>query len=530
VNTFSDTRMMNESALRAGVDEHGNGVSLPLAVPTASESAAIALYRRVCSFPVMLATLLVGMVFVWVRLFNVDPDLWWHLKIGDTILRTHHWPTADVYSFTVNGQPWLAYEWLGELLQALAYRVGNLHGLLVFSVFIGSAVLIGLYVLATLSCENSKAGFVAAAVLALFTVVSFSLRPQMLGYLFLVLTLIALERFRQGKYRMLWFLPIMMLLWVNTHGSWIVGVGTLLVYWISGIFKFSLGNLEAKPWSAGERVQLASIFLLSVIAIPATPYGIRVATSPFEFAFSLPLNVGNIEEWQSMPFHEIVGQAFLALLLLIAIAQITLRLRWRLETLLLFLAGSALACMHIRFLLVFVPFAAPVIATIIARWIPCYDSRKDKPLLNCALMVLLLAAIAHFSPSAADLRHKIALNFPVDAVKYMRGHPLSGPMYNSYGFGGYLVWSEAPRRKVFIDGRGDVYERGGVLADYLHISRLQPGALSVLQQYGIQSCLLRRDEPLATVLSYSRDWRRVYADQVAALFVRRTEPEYRYLR
>ena len=77
----------------------------------------------------MLASLLVGVVFVHARLFNVDPDLWWHIKVGETILKTHHWPTTDVYSFTVNGQPWLAYEWLGDVLLASPYRLGGILGL-----------------------------------------------------------------------------------------------------------------------------------------------------------------------------------------------------------------------------------------------------------------------------------------------------------------------------------------------------------------------------------------------------------------
>src|SRR5579863_3545946 len=67
------------------------------------------------SFPAMLGAGLVGRVFYEARKFFVDPDLWWHIKAGQDILRTHHFPTTDPYSWTVAGQPWMAYEWLGEL-------------------------------------------------------------------------------------------------------------------------------------------------------------------------------------------------------------------------------------------------------------------------------------------------------------------------------------------------------------------------------------------------------------------------------
>ena len=73
----------------------------------------------------MLAGLLVGGTFAVGRRFVVDPDLWWHIKVGDAILTTHHWPVADPFSFTVSGQPWLAYEWLGDIALAAAWRLGG---------------------------------------------------------------------------------------------------------------------------------------------------------------------------------------------------------------------------------------------------------------------------------------------------------------------------------------------------------------------------------------------------------------------
>jgi hypothetical protein len=522
VSSFGDgSKPMDEANISMPMSTVADSLHLPHTPCLRGKSRKFGFYRQVCSFPVMLATFLVGLVFVWGRLFNVDPDLWWHIKVGDTILATHHWPITDSYSFTVAGQPWLAYEWVGDVLLATAHRVAGLPGLAAILILMGSTIVLGLYGGATARCGNSKAGFVAAAVLSIFAVMSFSLRPQMLGYLFLILTVAALERFRAGKRRALWFLPVLMLVWVNTHGSWIIGLGTLFVYWTSGLFEFQSGSLEAKRWTENERCQIAGVFLLCLAVLPVTPYGTRVAASPFEFAFSLPLNVSSIQEWQSMPFHEIIGKAFLALLLLIVIAQVTLSLRWRLEELLLFLFGTAMACLHVRFLLVFVPFATLVVARILARWVPPYEVAKDKFLFNAALMLFVFAAVIRFFPSPVEIQRHVAKTFPLYAVEYLGKNDVPEPMFNNYGFGGYLVWSRGPEHKVFVDGRGDVYERGGVFSDYLHISRLEPGALAVLQGYGVESCLLQRDEPLSTVLSLSPDWQRIYVDNVSAIFVRK---------
>jgi hypothetical protein len=468
----------------------------------------------------MLACLLVGSVFAVGSGFHVDPDLWWHVKVGEQILRSHRWPTTDIYSFTVSGQPWVAYEWLGDVLFATMNRLAGLQGLLSLLILIGSAVVLALYAFATIVTRNSKAGFAAASVLFVLATASFSMRPQMLGYLFLILTLVALERFREGKHRTLWLLPVLMLVWVNTHGTWIIGMGTIFVYWVSGLMKFQIGELEAKAWTQRERHSIACVFLLCLLALPITPYGTRIAASPFEFAFSLPLNVKYINEWQSMPFDIPGGKLFLSLVLGMILIQVVCRLKWRMEQLALFLFGTLMAFLHVRFLLIFVPFFAPVLGGIFAKWMPRYDDSRDKFALNAVLMACVAAGIIHYFPSRAHLEQKVSDQYPVEAIAYLQRHAVPGPMYNNYGFGGYLVWSRGPEQKVFIDGRGDVYERGGVLADYLHISRLQPGALEVLRGHGINSCLLERDEPLATVLYASPEWKRVYFDHVSALFVR----------
>src|SRR5215472_101918 len=135
------------------------------------------LLKRTFSFPAMLGTFLVGKMFYEGRKLLIDPDVWWHIKTGQAILATHHFPTADPYSFTVHGQPWIAYEWLGEVATALVAGLGGLRALDFYLIALGSAVLMTLYYLGTLRSGNSKAGFVAAGLLSSWTVASFTLRP-----------------------------------------------------------------------------------------------------------------------------------------------------------------------------------------------------------------------------------------------------------------------------------------------------------------------------------------------------------------
>jgi len=486
--------------------------------PGATES--FSLLKHLVSFPAMLGTMLVGAVFIAGRMFAVDPDVWWHVKNGQNILATHHWPTTDPYSFTVAGTPWLSYEWLGDVLFGAVARFAGLQGLDALLIILGSAILIALYAYATLRSGNSKAGFVTAAGLYVLVTPSLSLRPQMLGYLFIILTLIVLEYFRQGKLKGLYFLPPLFLMWINTHGSWVIGLAVLFVFLAGGLMSFRLGSIEARRWSAKERVHLEVAFLLCLVAIPLTPYGTRLAAYPFTVASSLPVNLANVLEWQPMPFNLLGGKLFLALLLGFFLAQMALRFPCRLDELALFVGGTAMACLHLRFVLLFVPFFSGPLVTLLGRWVPPYDRRKDRYAANAVLMAIIIAAMVWYFPTRTNIQEIVSRKFPVRAVDYLRNHAVPGPMYNTYGFGGYLIWT-LPEQKVFIDGRGDLYEIPGTFSDYLQIANLKPAAFAVLRAYGIQSCLLDRSEPLATVLSNHADWRQEYSDNVSVLFVRR---------
>ena len=302
---------------------------------------------------------------------------------------------------------------------------------------------------------------------------SLSLRPQMLAYLFLVLTLIILERFRQGHMGALWLLPPLFLVWVNTHGIFTLGLFALGVYWACGLVEIHWGGLDSRRWTTAERVRLELVGLLILIALVITPYGTELLLYPLDLASSQQIMIANIIEWQPMMFDKSVGKIFLVFVLGFIFAQATLRLRWRLEEFVLLLAGIGGACLHVRLVLIFVPFSAPLFGVIMARWIEPYEPAKDKHLLNAALIALVVAAVVGFFPSRAELASIIEQKWPVRAVAYLRQHPAPKPMLNSYEYGGYLIYSMSDTNKVFIDGRADIYVRTGVFVDYLDIARLE---------------------------------------------------------
>jgi len=97
------------------------------------------------SFPAMLGALLIARVFDYVRHnFFLDPDFWWHIKVGRDIWQTQYWPSTDIYSYTAYGTPWIAYEWFGELILSGVAGLGGVIPLFVLLVLVASCVTLAL--------------------------------------------------------------------------------------------------------------------------------------------------------------------------------------------------------------------------------------------------------------------------------------------------------------------------------------------------------------------------------------------------
>jgi hypothetical protein len=511
---------LNRSAVDLSAD--AKSTTKPYSKPNqgaaSSSSRLLEILKWAVSFPVMLGVFLVGRVFYAGRDFVVDPDVWWHIKVGQDILRSHHFPITDPYSFTAFGTPWIAYEWLGDVVIGFVARFG-LQALDALLIVLGGAIATALYYYASLCAKNSKAGFASATIVSIFAMENFNLRPQMFGFLFLVITLIVLEHFRQGRPKALWILPPLFLIWINVHGSWIIGLGVVLLALAVGLFDFSMGSVESVRWTDKQRIQLELVLLGSLAVIPLTPYGTRLATYPFMVASSLPLNAENVIEWLPMPFDALLGKLFIALVVGAFVLQTLYHFKFRLEQWILAIGGAVMACLHVRFVLLFAPFFCPILAIMLARWLEQYRRDKDKFALNAVLMAGVAFAMVRYFPTQSQLDHAVETQSPVGAVNFLRNHPVEGPLFNNYRFGGYLI-DNLPEHKVFIDGRGDLYEFEGVMGDYVQVVNVRPAAFSVLKFYGIRAVLLQQNEPLAVFLAEHPDWKRIYKDEASVIFVR----------
>ena len=438
-----------------------------------------------------------------------------HLQL---ILSTWHFPTHDIYSFTVHGNPWIAYEWLGEVVMGFASRWG-VAGLLGLLSALGGILLLLMYIYGTVYTGNMKASVVASAIMLPLTTVFFTLRPQLFGYCFLVILLILMELYRQGHEKVLWFIPPLFLIWVNTHGTFFIGLGILGVFWLCGLFNFEWGELEAKPWTRNQSRNLLLTILASVAVLPLTPYGTQLAAYPLEMPLLQPLNIKSIQEWQPISLGPAYGKAFLLMILALFLVQLFWKQRFRLFDLVFLLVCIGEAAIHLRFLIVLIFAFLPWLARVVSRWTSPYQPNKDKYALNVALIALVVFGLIYTFPSQKRIDKRLGKTYPLKAIAYLKTHHVPEPMLNQYGWGGFLIWTFGTSHPVFIDGRADIYEYGGVLRDYLDVTSLKHDTPLVLAKYKIRSVFMPGNSPLATYLRALPGWSVVFEDKGAAIFV-----------
>jgi len=139
-------------------------------------------WLRLCvSFPALMAVLLIVVALIGAESRLIDPDTWWHVAVGEQILKTNTWPTSDTFSFTARGAHWIAYEWLGEVFLALPAQAAGLVGLAWFQKAMVVVISLLIYLYSYLACRNSKAACIASGVVLPLAPVTFTLRPQMFG-------------------------------------------------------------------------------------------------------------------------------------------------------------------------------------------------------------------------------------------------------------------------------------------------------------------------------------------------------------
>ncbi len=476
----------------------------------------------------MLVTLLA--VFAMAARVSVDTDTWWHLRAGQWIVEHRSVPQTDQFSYTRYEESWQYPGWLVEVPLFTLFQAGGPGALNLWTA--GMVTLAFLFLWHTLTGGPFLRAF-TLVLAATASAVYWAARPYLVTFVLAAVFLWILEEYRWRNVDRLWWLPVLMIPWVNSHGGFVIGVilwgvyfANALVAWVGSRLRIS--RLES-PTGAVRRLLLIGALLLAAILI--NPSGMAMYTYAFK-TVGIGALQDYIQEWQSPNFHLLHVQPFAWLLLLTFGVVGASRRRLALTDFLLFsgfaymglLAGRNVALFALAAPIVLTRHAAPLLA-VLGRKLGYrgFDTAAAAPgkmrYLNWAVLVLVVLAVSIKSlsvmPSSVN-EAAFRQGLPVDAVEYLRRVKPPGRLFNSYNWGGYLVWA-LPEYPVFIDGRTDLYT-DEVIDQWLQVMRAEPGWQQILADYGIRLIMIEQDSLLDKVLEAEGVQELIYEDDLAVIY------------
>lgn len=450
----------------------------------------------------------------------LDPDLGWHLKIGQEIVTERSVPHLENKLWPIYGAQWVDHEWL---MNFLTYGLYSHAGYVAVSVFFALLAVFTVFLTVRHARQDrwhTESGLVPAMILIVLGVMGMSshlgVRMQEITLVFFALQLIILERFRREKHAIIffWLIPLY-IIWASAHAGFLIGLVVLAGFTLSLLLERTLAQiswfrLDTDVLAWRSIAWSAAAVILAVAGTLCTPYGFRLYD--FLAGYTNTAYMRLIQEW--LPVYALPLNPFQVIYLAVAAAALTANLwlawhnsredhdgesvpyRFRLWDLGLILLFYTLAIKSKRHFPLFFVASFPVLASFAATFLYVPRSLRNgiawrryaRPffgLITVLVIALLLAKTAFTDDPFSGKRY--CDSFPCNTLAFLRTRPdlLDKPLLNEYAWGGYLdwVWPELP---LFIDGRLPQYPVNGhtFLEEYLAFGDAS-STPELMDRYGI---------------------------------------------
>ncbi len=449
-----------------------------------------------------------------------DADTLWHIAVGRDIWLSKSFPHVDLYSHSFAGEPWIAKEWLSQILLYGAYAAGGWNGVVVLTIAVMLAVFGQLYFALSSRIKPIVAAGLAVAAVGICSTVVLA-RPHILVLPFVFLFVWQSWRAaEEGRAPSFWLLAAMCL-WSNMHASFTFGFVAAGLAFLHYLF-------EHRQFRSGQTYRWIAFLALCPVASIIHPYGVEAIWSTISIAQSQALPY--VLEWRAFSMSKDIVPGLIILGSIGAALASGLRVR---------LVAAAFICLllymyftHMRFLyLLFILSPALLVKDVAARF-PAIgverwrgeisQSEFERALVKyappaiavcaAALGVLLIAAlsVAKWAPERT---------YPIAAINAARAAALSGNVMNFYNFGGALIFEGVP---TFVDGRADRLYQQGFIPD---IDKARRGDRDIferqLERYDIAWTMLPPADKRVAMLDETPGWTRIYEDERAVVHARR---------
>ncbi len=504
-----------------------------------------------------------------------DDDVFWHLATGKYILQTHEVPSTDIFGYMTQGQEWMPFEWGWDVITYTIYTFSGYNGISVFRTIL-FLLIFYIYLLILRKFKISYTISIISLFFLAFAIIDrLSPRPHIMSYLAFVLLLLIIVQYRyinRGKHKILFFIPLIFLVWANMHMGIIAGMFLLSIYVLSEIIIYFRGNRvyskEFPPLSKPDLVRLLLIFSASVLVMFINPNFYQ--TYLYAYNHTKMKMLETVNEWMS-PFSSKYTDSFVSLLYKIMLFSGVLILYYSIKKkdvfpALLYIGFAFYSVRAMRFtvdyvliLFVFLVVAINFVIEMMKGSIKNEKIRNSiltRPIWRILISAFLIYLVTLINSNDLYLKHLkyyrvtgFGINsdfIPTqmfDFMKETKVTEIGNNIFNHFGTGGFYVWN-FPDRKNFIDSRNlndDIFYK------YNNIITKRPGFEQKLEEYGIDYAiylapdLVRAPQEMEqTIISYfcrSREWKLIFWDDKSFLWVKNlpkfsdliTTYEYKYV-
>lgn len=437
-------------------------------------------------------------------------DLGRHLLLGKMITQTGEIPKINLFSFTYPSYPFINHHWLSEVIFYVSSSLFGLPSL----IFLKSALIV-ISLLIVLSIRGTVFAYAVAFFCTFLLLDRDYIRPELFSYLLFSISLVILFHV-QKKRQLPFFLPVIYMLWINVHISFIFGLVILCFIFLS------------------MQKSKQNIFLVSasIVALLINPNGIQGVFFPF----TIFQNYGySIAENQNMFFmmqvtNNIVFILFFIMLPVLIALCISLLLQKKCIGAGILFLFSVFPLIQIRHLPFFVFSAIAIIPQISVSFPKQLTLNIKKGMVIYGFVFIFLFTSMVFGTNLIyeifDIRKTVGASFELtdtNLLQFLREKKITR-FFNNFDIGSFLIYSLYPHNKVFVDGRPEAYPAAFFQSEYIPLQEKKEIQNRVFSQYHIDTVILSHTDqtPWASTflerLSTDRQWKLIYADHTFVVF------------
>ena len=465
-----------------------------------------------------------------------DGDTGWHIRTGEWIWQHKAIPTTDLFSFTKPHDSWFAWEWGWDLLFAGIHHFGGLGGVAFASVIILCAISALLF---RLICRYSENDFLSLAftAFAIFgSVIHWLARPHLISWLFALIFAHLILSAEKGNTKALCWLPALMVLWVNLHGAFFVGIIMLLTSAVGEVLAALFRNEPFGTTAWAKAQPYGSCTLACSVVTFINPYTWHLHWHIFHYVQDAKLLSTNAE-FQPISFHHWASLPFECMLLLGVGTIFWCARHCRFGPALLILLWAHWSLLSARNIPFFLLLSTPLIAQFtntalkdlmkvqrlkgIASSITSFGCEfrpfEQSPHVYLASLLGLTGVACCFALERPGFESQLnPRNFPVQALPFIKAAKFSRP-FTTDQWGDYLIYHLYPAQRVYVDGRGDFFG-ADFLEKYTQIVNARRDWETNLRAQSVDAVVLPPGAPVVSTLKESKNWKLLFDNGSTVIF------------